>query len=189
MATKTKSALRKPTGKDFTLHFVSDEVSEAELRAALREKWDWVVSSPRQNALWYSLIINNLQQSVDLPVVATMDLIRQAITSGIKRSAFDRLKLLTQASREDLGDVVRIPARTLSRREVFHPDESERILRVAAAFQRTIEVFEDLEKARRWFSTPKRALGDKTPLQFCDTEVGADEVVNLLGRIEHGVFS
>ena len=115
--------------------------------------------------------------------------IRQVITKGMKRSAFDRLKEVTQTSREDLAQVVRIPARTLSRREVFHPDESERILRVAAAFQRAIEVFEDLQKARQWFSTPRRALGNKTPLQFCDTEVGASEVTNLLGRIEHGVFS
>jgi putative toxin-antitoxin system antitoxin component (TIGR02293 family) len=115
--------------------------------------------------------------------------VRNVITSGIKRSAFDRLKLVTHATNQELADVVRIPARTLARREVFHPDESERILRVASTFQRVIEVFEDLNKSRQWFLKPKTALGGNTPLQFCDTEVGADEVNNLLGRIEQGVFS
>ena len=56
-------------------------------------------------------------------------------------------------------------------------------------FSRAIEVLGSLEQARRWFSNPKRALGNKTPMEFCDTELGAEEVTNLLGRIEHGVFS
>lgn len=189
MATKAKPATHKPSEKDFSLHFFSEEAPEEEFRSALSKKWGWVVSHPKQSALWYSLLINNLQQSADPIEAATMDLVRHALTNGIKRSAFDRLKLLTQTSKEELSRVVRIPTRTLSRREVFHPDESERILRVTAAFQRAIEVFEDLEKARKWFSTPKRTLSNQTPLQFCDTEVGANEVRNLLGRIEHGVFS
>lgn len=185
MATKEKVA---PT-RDFNLHFVSEETPEEELHAALRKKWDWVVSTPKQNAQWYSIVIGNLHQSSKVLKAATMDNVRDAITRGMKRSAFDRLKLLTQTSNKELVEVVRIPNRTLSRRTVFEADESERILRVAAAFQRTIEVFEDLAKARQWFSKPKRALGGKTPLQYCDTEVGADEVTNLLGRIEQGVFS
>ena len=32
-------------------------------------------------------------------------------------------------------------------------------------------------------------LGDVSPLEYAKTEVGAREVENLLGRIEHGVFS
>ena len=175
--------------KDFNLYFVSEKTSGAELNTAFRKKWDWVISTSKQNALWYLTIISNLHQSNQLPEAVTMDDVRDAITTGIKRSAIDCLKLITQASSKDLVDVVRIPARTLSRREVFHPDESERILRVAYAFQRAIEVFEALDKARQWFAKPHRALGGRTPLLFCDTEVGANEVMHLLGRIEQGVFS
>lgn len=175
--------------KDFKLRFFTDETALEELSSALRKKWEWVVARSNKNALWYAFIICNLQQSGGVPKDASMHSVREMITSGIKGSAFERLKMLTQVSKEELGSVVNISRRTLARREVFHADESERIVRVAAAFQRTIEVFEDLEKARKWFSSPKRALGNKTPLQFCDTEFGADEVINLLGRIEHGVFS
>ena len=38
-------------------------------------------------------------------------------------------------------------------------------------------------------SKPVKALGMKTPLQYAATESGAREVENLLGRLEHGVFS
>ena len=174
--------------QDFRLCFAEANSPRVQETARLAE-WDWLVSNPGQNADWYSTIIGNLHQDYSNLHAATMNEIRDAVTLGLMRKAFDRLKALMQTSRDELVSVVRIPARTLARREVFQPDESERILRVAAAFQRALEVFEDLDKARRWFSTPKRALGEKTPMHFCDTEVGAEEVMRLLGRIEHGVFT
>jgi len=85
--------------------------------------------------------------------------------------------------------VVDVPLRTLARRQRFKADESERILRVASAFQRVLDLMEDVDQARHWFVTPKRALDGHTPLQFCDTAPGAEEVERFLGRLEHGVFA
>jgi uncharacterized protein (DUF2384 family) len=34
-----------------------------------------------------------------------------------------------------------------------------------------------------------RALGGRSPLDFAQTEPGAREVENVIGRLEHGVFS
>jgi putative toxin-antitoxin system antitoxin component (TIGR02293 family) len=160
-----------------------------ELRSAFRKKWSWVIDSPRSSAVWYSTILSNLKCRYDIPEDATMEYIRQALHEGLSKNEFERLKLLTALSSEQLSKVTRIPVRTLARRQKFKPDESERILRVSSAFQRAIEVLGDLEQARRWFVSPKRALGGKTPLEFCDSEPGALEVMHLLGRIEHGVFS
>ncbi len=42
--------------------------------------------------------------------------------------------------------------------------------------------------AADWLTTPKRFLGGQTPLAFADTEPGAWEVMQALGRLEHGVF-
>jgi len=39
-----------------------------------------------------------------------------------------------------------------------------------------------------WLTTPKRFLSGATPLAFADTEAGAQEVMQALGRLEHGVF-
>jgi len=36
---------------------------------------------------------------------------------------------------------------------------------------------------------PNRALGNLSPLEMAATETGAREVENLMGRLEHGVFS
>lgn len=67
-------------------------------------------------------------------------------------------------------------------------DESERVVRIARLFDRTLQVLGGEDKARQWLRTPKRALAGQSPLEYADTEPGAEEVTNLLGRLEHGVF-
>ena len=59
-------------------------------------------------------------------------------------------------------------------------------LEVLVRTQRTKEVFEDLERAREWLKSPQFALGGEIPLEYADTEPGAQIVEDLLGRIEHG---
>lgn len=180
---------RRTADRDFSLVFWTPETPEAELRTAFRNKWDWVVSSHTSTAARYATIVSNLLRTYSAPETATLDYVRSALVHGFHKDAFLRLKSVLDITSDELCEVIRVPSRTVARRELFKPDESERILRVASAFQRAIEVLGSLDKARDWFSGPKRALGDKTPLEFCDTELGAEEVCNLLGRIEHGVFT
>jgi putative toxin-antitoxin system antitoxin component (TIGR02293 family) len=96
-------------------------------------------------------------------------------------------------SQEQLSDLIYLPKRTLHRRieqdEVLKQDESERVLRLFRLYSRAVEVFADEERAARWFSSRPKALGGKTPLEFMKTEPGARWVEEVLGRIEHGVFS
>ena len=186
-------AATKPTrptaDRDYSLVFWTPETPEAELRSAFRSKWDWVVASHTSTAAWYTTILSNLLRTYATPEKTTLEHVRSSLAHGLHKDAFSRLKSVLDTTGDELCKVIRVPARTVARRQLFKPDESERILRVASAFQRAIEVLGSLDEARRWFSSPKRALGDKTPMEFCDTEPGAEEVCNLLGRIEHGVFT
>jgi putative toxin-antitoxin system antitoxin component (TIGR02293 family) len=54
---------------------------------------------------------------------------------------------------------------------------------------KAIEVMESEEDARRWLTSPQFGLGGVVPLAYAETEVGAREVEDLLGRIEYGVYS
>jgi len=40
-----------------------------------------------------------------------------------------------------------------------------------------------------WLNAPRKALSGQSPLNYSRTELGAREVVNLMGRLEHGIFS
>jgi acyl carrier protein len=51
------------------------------------------------------------------------------------------------------------------------------------------EVFENAEIAEDWLNSPNFALGDKVPYDLLDTDAGIEQVRNLLGRIEYGVYS
>lgn len=46
----------------------------------------------------------------------------------------------------------------------------------------------DQQTSRDWLARPARALGGRTPLEFAETEIGAREVEDLIGRLEHGVY-
>ncbi len=49
--------------------------------------------------------------------------------------------------------------------------------------------FGGIEAARQWLKSPQRGLGGVIPLDYAQTETGAREVENLLGRIDYGVYS
>jgi putative toxin-antitoxin system antitoxin component (TIGR02293 family) len=114
------------------------------------------------------------------------------IKRGLGVAALERLGRELQITTRQLADVASITKRTLARRKLegkLQPLESERVYRIAAVFDRAVDVLGDAEHARQWLKTPRTALRGETPLRHADTEVGAREVEELLGRLEHGVFS
>lgn len=66
--------------------------------------------------------------------------------------------------------------------------ESDRVFNILWVLSEALSYFEDdCEAARRWIAHPAPALGGETPLMHCDTGIGAERVVNLLRRLEHGI--
>jgi len=116
------------------------------------------------------------------------------IEAGLPVREFDALRALLGLSVEDLARRVRISVATLSRRRrsgaVLDAEHSDRILRFARLYRLAVDLYDgDHEAARIWLARPARALGGKTPLDFAGTEAGAHEVENLIGRLEHGVYT
>src|SRR5271165_5619806 len=54
---------------------------------------------------------------------------------------------------------------------------------------RALEVFGDSQRALAWMREENPALNNETPLHALQTEEGRVGVLNILGRIEHGVIS
>lgn len=126
-------------------------------------------------------------EAKDLPALL------ERIERGFSFQSLVRLQRAVDLPLSQLGEIVRISPRTLTRRKAegkLTPEESDRLLRASRIFQRARELFEgDLAAARRWLSSPNRALGGQPPLDFAKTELGAREVENLIGRLEHAVYS
>jgi len=66
---------------------------------------------------------------------------------------------------------------------------SDRLLTLARVYVKCLDIFESEENSVKWLKSPIPALGDARPLDYLDTNAGADMVMSLLGRIEYGVYS
>jgi len=126
------------------------------------------------------------EQELSIPQVI------KVIENGLSVSTFTKIKKELDLPDKDLAKFIRVPKSTLAVRKKkgkFSFEESERLFRVQRLFTKAVNVFGDIESARKWLKEKAYGLGDISPLEFAKTEVGAREVENLLGRIEHGVFS
>lgn len=80
---------------------------------------------------------------------------------------------------------------TLHRRKKtrqFSQSESERLVRFTRLFGIAYTVFGDEAASREWLKTENPGTAGESPLSYADTEFGAREVENLLGRIDHEGF-
>jgi putative toxin-antitoxin system antitoxin component (TIGR02293 family) len=67
--------------------------------------------------------------------------------------------------------------------------ESDRLYRLARIVALANEYLGDHGRAMRWLKHPNRALGGLAPVAAIDTELGARQVENILGRIAYGGIS
>jgi len=133
------------------------------------------------------MIVSSINVKAD-DVMGLIGLIKE----GLPISSLYQLKEKLDIPERSLMDTVAMSKRTLTRRKQvgrLSAAESEKIFRIGKLFDKAAQVFGDDDAlAAKWFKTPARGLGGKTPLSMVETEIGAQEVFALLTRIEHGVF-
>lgn len=116
------------------------------------------------------------------------------VKAGLPVTELDALRELLGVTVENLAGKIGISIATLSRRrqrgQRLDAGHSDRVLRFARLFRLAAELHDgDEDAARAWLRKPARALDGETPLEHAETEAGAREVEQLLGRLEHGVYT
>ncbi|MCC5808278.1 MAG: DUF2384 domain-containing protein [Opitutales bacterium] len=117
----------------------------------------------------------------------------ERVRHGLPTGEFDALREMLGLTVEELGRKTGLSVATLSRRRArrqpLDRDHSDRLVRYARLYWLAVDLFEgDEATARAWLKRPAPGLGGETPLDFAETEVGAREVEDLIGRLEHGVY-
>ena len=117
------------------------------------------------------------------------ELVREGLPASSVIALAEKLDLGNAALSRKLG----IPQRTMTRRFDRHlrlsQAESSTTVRLARVYATAVEMIGNQEKAVEWLRTPNRALAGKRPLDQLDTDLGAREVEDVLGRIAYGVYS
>jgi putative toxin-antitoxin system antitoxin component (TIGR02293 family) len=117
----------------------------------------------------------------------------QLVRKGLPASAVTALARKLEVGNGVLSRTLGIPVRTLTRRlgqgALLTSAESDRTVRLARLYAHAVEMIGDADKAIEWLRTPNRALGGERPLDQLDTDPGARQVEDVLGRIAYGVYS
>jgi len=118
--------------------------------------------------------------------------VHRLLSEGIEGSAIRRLAAYYDLTQEDLTRLLGIKKRTLQRREQearLPSGETDRLWRAAVILAEATAILGSRAKASSWLHRENRALGGARPLDMIRTEAGYEEVRNVLGRIEWGVWS
>lgn len=120
------------------------------------------------------------------------DKVVDVVQAGLDFGELEALREQLDLPMDQLTATLGLSRATLHRRKALGrltTDESDKIVRFARLLGHAVHLFGGLDEARQWLKAPQRGLGGAAPLDYAQTEVGAREVENLLGRIDYGVYS
>ena len=111
---------------------------------------------------------------------------------GVPKGALANLANYLGLSLSQVAQLLPVSERTVQRydsKTLFNRTVSEHILHIAEVATKGTEVFEDKENFIAWLNHPSIALGNEVPIDLLRSRLGADMILDELGRIEHGIFS
>ncbi len=123
-----------------------------------------------------------------LTPVEKMDLVR----GGVSKKDLESLKSKTNLDYDKLSTLLSTTRATLINKKgaaLFSASLGERIVSIADLYSYGFEVFDDETKFNEWIFRPNQALGGRPPFELIDNQFGREEVKNVIGRIDYGVYS
>lgn len=115
-----------------------------------------------------------------------------ALKGVLKNDYSQFVHLIIKISDKDFALIAGTSARTLSRlkpNQNLPPQAADVTISLMRAHRKATEIFGSEENSVKWLKTPNAALGGITPVQAMSSRFGAEEVMDILGRIEYGVYS
>ena len=117
----------------------------------------------------------------------------EIVRQGLSIESFKRVANYYQLSDAQMSKVVGTSVRMIVRLQKEHKPLnstwSDRLYRLARVAAQAQDVFESADTATSWLKRPNRGLNGHAPVELLDTDAGTEQVVELLDRIEYGVYS
>ncbi|HLH35822.1 MAG TPA: antitoxin Xre/MbcA/ParS toxin-binding domain-containing protein [Alloacidobacterium sp.] len=124
--------------------------------------------------------------------VRTDEDMNTAIREGFPHSTVESFLASSGLSLQEIASSLDLSLRSLQRRrheKRLARYESDRLYRLARLVALAEYFLGDHDIAIQWLRRPNHALGGVAPLSIIDTELGARQVENVLGRIGYGGIS
>ncbi|MFD1064021.1 antitoxin Xre-like helix-turn-helix domain-containing protein [Winogradskyella litorisediminis] len=126
---------------------------------------------------------NNISSDLDLISISR---------KGLPKSVIVTISELLGISMEKMSDLIHISHRTIQRKkpeDLLNVYSTEQILEIAEVISKGVEVFNSIDIFTKWLHQEIRYLNYQKPLDYLDTSFGTKMVLDILGRVEHGVYS
>lgn len=136
-----------------------------------------------------------LKKVIAYPTLNDQDVhvLMETARAGIEYSLFNQLLNKIPITLNEWADILHLSNRTLQRyqkeKKSFETLQSERILEISMLYKYGEDVFGDAEAFESWMNSKVIALGSVKPKSLLDNAYGIGMVKDVLGRIEHGIFS
>lgn len=114
-------------------------------------------------------------------------------SEGVNADVIRNFRIYFDLSRELTADILDISAPTLYRwaktNKKLDRNFSIKLFEISDLFLYGSEVFGSKENFFKWMNLPNTALGGMEPLELIEIPGGVSKVKDVVGRIEHGVYS
>ncbi len=131
-------------------------------------------------------------QGIRVSETDKLDLSKIAV-QGISASLFLKSVADSALSLREWSDILDMSERTIHRydreRLAFDPIRSDKILQLLMLDKRGLEVFGEKDRFVGWMHGKTPALGGLRPTQLLESAFGVSLLMDVLGRIEYGVYS
>lgn len=133
---------------------------------------------------------NRLSELLKLPPRGK--LLLDAINNGFPIQALREVADHLTVNVYTIGTYINIKTATLNRRlrdGVLTADESDRLYRFIEVYDAALDLYDgDMRIVDQWLNSPAIGLGGESPLSVIRTSTGANDILSLIGKIEHGVL-
>lgn len=152
-----------------------------------------MITQSKSTSEHYEKLITILgKEYVKYDVESPFDFIHIA-SKGVNANVVKNFRSYFDLSRDSLADMLNISAPTLYRwtklNKILERNYSIKIFEITDLFLYGIEVFGDKENFFKWLNLPNTALGGLEPLELIEIPGGISKIRDVIGRIEHGVYS
>lgn len=146
-----------------------------------------------QRHLKIAHLLNQKKSKIATKSTASGDYaILSMIKTGVSKSALLKVGKELGLTLDDLCQLFHISPRTVQRKgeeDTLGPEVSERVIELATVIIRGHEVLGSKDALRLWIQDEILALGGKRPIDLLDSSYGIRMILDVLSRIEHGIYS
>ena len=132
------------------------------------------------------------QAAIGQEIRHTADLIELS-AKGMPAQVIAAIQTHSRFTNKEISHFLDISESTLQRyrksKKTLRKGEAEKAYHLSSVIAQGVAVFGNEEKFYQWLNLENEAIGGIKPTQWLSSTIGRDEILNLLARIEYGIYS